>query len=145
MAVPSSCLQFQASFSMCNMDPGLSTINEIYPKKKKKKIGSPRRQFHLQPASPKAKCVAPDRKGPRASGHTCFALSIAKLSNVTSASAMPVARTCLKRHAGNTKDSLCNWVQLRGVNVLLILCGRGSTDLCEDSAIFNRLVHRLFY
>ena len=58
---------------------------------------------------------------------------------------MPGARTHLKRDAGNTENSLCNWVQLTGVNVLLVLCGRGTTDLCEDRTIFNRFVHRLFY
>jgi len=32
----------------------------------------------------------------------------------------PVANTNLKRNLGNTKDSLCDWIQLRGVNVWLI-------------------------
>ena len=82
---------------------------------------SPWRPFYLQPALPKAKYDAPDCKGPRSSGHTCFVLSRAKLSNVSSASGIPVARTCLKRDAGNTKDSLRNWVQLLGVNILLVL------------------------
>src|SRR5258706_5355993 len=85
---------------------------------------SPRRQFHRQPASPKAKYVAPDRKGPRASGQTCFVPSRAKPSNVTSApSGMPAARTHLKCGVGNTDDNLCNWVQLPGVNVFLVLRG----------------------
>ena len=101
-----------------------------------------RRRFHLLLSSPRAKYVAPDRKGPRASGHTWFVLSRAEPSNVTSASGMPVERTYLKRNTGNAEDSLCNWVQLTGVNVLLVLCG--TTDLCEDSAIFNCLVHHLF-
>ena len=39
----------------------------------------------MQPASPKAKYAAHDRKGPRAVGHICFVLSGAKPSNVTSA------------------------------------------------------------
>ena len=39
---------------------------------------SPRRQFRLQLASPKAEYVVPDRKDPRSSGHTCFVLSRAK-------------------------------------------------------------------
>ena len=56
-----------------------------------------------------------------------------------------VARTHLKRDAGNTENSLCNWVQLIGVNFLPVLCRCGITDLCEDSTIFNRLIHRLFH
>jgi len=31
----------------------------------------------------------------------------------------PVANTNLKRSLGNTKDSLCEWIQLQGVSVLL--------------------------
>ena len=58
---------------------------------------------------------------------------------------MPVAMTHLKRDAGNLKDSFYNWVQLIGVNVLFVLSGRGTTDLCEDSTRFNRLVHHPFY
>jgi hypothetical protein len=58
---------------------------------------------------------------------------------------MPVASTNLKRSVGNTEDSLRNWVQLTGVNVLLVLCGDGRTDLCEDSAIFNRSVQAPLY
>jgi len=79
----------------------------------------------LQPASPKAKYAAPDRKVPGASGHTCFVLSRAKSSNVTSASGTLAVRTHLKRGVGNTDDSLCNWVQLPGVNVFLVLRGCG--------------------
>ena len=33
---------------------------------------------------------------------------------------MPVASTNLKRNLGNTEDSLCDWIQLQGVNVLLV-------------------------
>src|SRR5258706_7275915 len=102
---------------------------------------SHRRQFHQQPASPKAKCVAPGRKGPRASGQTCFVLSRAKPPNVTStSSSMQAARTNLESGVGNTDDNLCNWVQLPGVNVFLVLRGCGITDLSEDSAKFERLV-----
>jgi len=32
----------------------------------------------------------------------------------------PAANTSLKRNLGNTKDSLCDWIQLQGVNVLLV-------------------------
>ena len=58
---------------------------------------------------------------------------------------MPAASTHLKRGVGNTNDNLCNWVQLLGVNVFLFLRGCGITDLCEDSANFERIVQRLFY
>ena len=52
-----------------------------------------------------------------------------------------------KRDVGNTKHSLCNWVQLKGVNVLLVLRGftYGGTDLSEDSAILDRPVQGLLY
>ena len=56
---------------------------------------------------------------------------------------MQAMSTDLKREAGNTENSLCNRIQLRDVNILLILCECGTTDLCEDSAIFKRLVHGL--
>ena len=92
-----------------------------------------------------ARYAAPGRKGPRASGHICFVLSRATPSNVTSAFGMPTAGTDLKRGVGNTDDNLCNWVQLPGVNVLLVLRGCGITDLCEGNAKFERLVQRLFY
>ncbi len=32
----------------------------------------------------------------------------------------PEESTNLKRNVGNTKDSLCNWIQLQGVNTLLV-------------------------
>ena len=57
---------------------------------------------------------------------------------------MPMASTNLKCDPGNTEDSLCNWVQLTDVNYLLVLCGRGTTHLRENCAIFNRVIHRLF-
>ena len=75
-----------------------------------------RRRLHLPPFLPKAESVAPDRKDPRVSGRTCFVPSTAKPSSVTSPSDTPVASTNLKRDSGNTKDSLCNWVQLPDVN-----------------------------
>jgi len=31
-----------------------------------------------------------------------------------------VTNTNLKRNLGNTKDSLCDWIQLQGVSVLLV-------------------------
>ena len=58
---------------------------------------------------------------------------------------MQVAITDLKRDAGNTKNSLCNWVELSGVNVLLLPCEYGTTDLCEDGPIFDCSVHGRLY
>ena len=56
---------------------------------------------------------------------------------------MSAARTHLKRDTGNTEESLCNWIELTDVNVLLVLCGWGPTDLCDDSAKLERLIHCL--
>ncbi len=58
---------------------------------------------------------------------------------------MQVASTNLKRDTGNTKNSLCNWIQLAGVNVLLLLCDYGTTDLCEGGPILNCPVDGLLY
>ena len=101
-----------------------------------------RKRCHWQPVSPKAKYAATDRKGSRAPGHTCFVPSRATRQTLL----LPlvcalVARTDLKHDNGNTEDCLCNWVQLTGVNVFLVLYGWVTTDLCDDSTIFNRLVH----
>src|SRR5258706_15755815 len=104
-----------------------------------------RRRFHLPTSSPKAKYAAPDRKGPKAIGHTCFVPSRAKPSCVTSTPDMPGASANLKRDHGNTEDSLRNWVQLSGVNFLLVPCGSRTTYLREDCAIVNRPVHRLLH
>ena len=54
------------------------------------------------------------------SGRTYFVPSRAKRSNVTSASDASVASTHLKRDTGNTEDGLRDWVQLKGVSVLLV-------------------------
>ena len=54
---------------------------------------------------------------------------------------MQVASTNLNRGPGNTKNSLYNWVQLTGVNVLLVLYEYGTNDLCGDGPIFICLVH----
>ena len=67
-----------------------------------------------------------------------------KPSRVTSKSDVQAESTNLKRDAGNTENSLRNWVQLIGVNILLLLCEYGTTNLCEDSSIFNYPVHGLF-
>jgi hypothetical protein len=53
-------------------------------------------------------------------GRTRFVSSGAKWSSVTSASDTPVARTNLKGNLGNTEDSLHGWIQLQGVNLLLV-------------------------
>ena len=68
-----------------------------------------------------------------------------KPGGVTSAPDMLAASTNLKRDRGNTEDSLRNWVQLSGVNILRVPCGGRTTYLCEDSAIFNRPTQRLLY
>ena len=94
--------------------------------------------------SPKAECTAPGCKDPRASGHTCFVPSTAKPLSITSPSNMQMARTNLKCDLGNTKDSLSDQVQLTVVNSLLVVCGSGMTNLCENSAIFNHVVDHLF-
>ena len=60
----------------------------------------------MPPSLPEATSAVPDRKGPRAVGHTCFVPSKAKPSSVTSASDMPVVRTNLGRDLGNAEDSL---------------------------------------
>ena len=54
---------------------------------------------------------------------------------------MQVVSTYLERDTGNTKNSLCNWVRLPGVSVLLVLCEHGTTDLCEARAMFIDPVH----
>jgi len=52
---------------------------------------------------------------------------------------MPVASTNLKRNFGNTEDSLCDWIQLQGVNVLLVSTWK--THLCEYNPIFDCVLH----
>ena len=47
--------------------------------------------------------------------------------------------TNIKCDSGNTEDGLCNWIQLEGVNRLLVPLGR--TDLCEYDSEFNDRVH----
>jgi hypothetical protein len=54
------------------------------------------------------------------SGRTCFVPSGAKCSSITSVVDTPVASTNLKRNLGNTEGSLRDWIQLQGVNVLLV-------------------------
>ena len=77
-------------------------------------------------------------------GHlVIFVLFLQELNRqaLPSASEMQVANTYLKCDTGNTKDGLCNRIQLRDVSTLVILREWGTTDFCKDSAIFNRLVH----
>ncbi len=75
--------------------------------------------------------------------HTCSVPLTAEPSSVTFASDMQGASTNLKCDPGNTKKRLCNWVTLTGVKILLVLCEYGTTDFCEDSAIYNCPVHGL--
>ena len=123
----------------------LSALLQTFAGSTVSKCLSLRRRFHPPPFSPKVKYAAPDRRGLKAFDHTCFVPSGANPWSVTSVSDMPGVSTNLKRGFGNTKDSLFNCVQLSGVNLLLVLCGSRRTYLCEDSAIFNRPVHRLLY
>jgi len=58
---------------------------------------------------------------------------------------MKVASTYIKRDAGNTNKSLCNWVELKGINILLVLCEYWTTDPCDDGDIFNCPVDRFLY
>ena len=74
-----------------------------------------------------------------------FLQELNESSSVTSVSDMPLASTNLKSDLGNTEDSLCNWIELLGVNFPLVLCGSRIAYLGEDSAIFNRPVHSLLY
>ena len=53
-------------------------------------------------------------------GRICFVPSRAKWPSVTFAPDTPVASTNLKRDAGNTEDSLGDWIQLKRVNDLLV-------------------------
>ena len=48
---------------------------------------------------------------------------------------MQAESTNLKRDTGNTEDRLCDRVQLKGVNVLLVPSER--TDLREYCSVFN--------
>ena len=52
-----------------------------------------------------------------ASGRICFVPSRAKRSSINGFSDMAVASTNLKRDAGNTEESFCEWIQLKDVNV----------------------------
>jgi len=52
------------------------------------------------------------------SGRTRF--SRAERTSVTSAADTPGASTNLKRNLGNTEGSLRDWIQLQGVNALLV-------------------------
>jgi len=55
------------------------------------------------------------------SDRICSVLSRARRSGVTSASDTPAGSTNLKRDLGNTKDSLCDWIQLKGVDIVLLV------------------------
>ena len=54
---------------------------------------------------------------------------------------MLVVSTNLKRESSNVEDGLCSWVQLTVVNILLIPSGCETTDLRDDNAIVNYVIH----
>jgi len=58
---------------------------------------------------------------------------------VTSASDTLIVSTNLERDFGDTERSLRNFVQLKGVNTVLVPYGR--TDLCEFSPDFKDRIH----
>ena len=58
---------------------------------------------------------------------------------------MQAASTYLERDAGNTKSSLCDFVKLPDINILLVLYGYGTIYLCEVGATFNCFVDGFLY
>ncbi len=52
-----------------------------------------------------------------ASGRICFVLSRAKQSSISSALDPRAGSTNIKCDTGNTEDSLCDRVQLEGINL----------------------------
>src|SRR5258706_10668962 len=89
--------------------------------------GSPSPRFlslhtrhRLRPSSPKVEFVAIGPRGPMASGRICFAPSRAKQSSVSPVLDTPAADTNLKCDTSKTEDSLCNRIQLEGVNLPLV-------------------------
>ena len=52
---------------------------------------------------------------------------------------MQVASTNLKREAGNTKDGFCDWVQLRNVNILLVILNMGQLTSAKTAPYFIAL------
>ena len=67
-----------------------------------------------------AKCVAIDPGGSTAFRRICFVPSRAGEMSISSAPDTPAASTNLKRDAGKTEYSLCDGVQLEGVNTSLV-------------------------
>jgi hypothetical protein len=53
-------------------------------------------------------------------GRTLFVSSGAKWLSITAAADTSVTSTDLKRNLGNTEGSPRDWIQLQGVNVLLV-------------------------
>ena len=98
-----------------------------------------RRRHLLRPSSPKVKYAATDPGAPTASGRIWFVPSITTQSSVSSVPDAEAAGTNLKRNTSKTKDGLCDRIQLECVNPLLVSIRE--TDLCEDSPVFNSLVH----
>ena len=69
---------------------------------------------------PKGKCTTTDPRGWLESGHICFAPSRAKISSISSVPNTLAMGTDLKRDISKHEDSLCNRVQLGGVDLLLV-------------------------
>jgi len=97
--------------------------------------------FHLRPCLQKMKCTAIGPKGALASGCICFVPAGAKQLGITTASDVLIVSTNLKRDFGNTEHSLCDAVQLGGVNALQVPYGR--TDLPKCNPKFNYLLYVL--
>ena len=66
-----------------------------------------------------AKCTAADPRGLMVSGHICFAPSRPGYLSISSVPDVLMMSTYFKCDTGKTKDSLCNRIQLGGVNILL--------------------------
>ena len=73
------------------------------------------------------------------SGRVCSVPLKAGRSSITLVYGALVASTNLKCDAGETEDSLRDWVQLEDVNGRLP--SYGMAHLCKDSSVFNGLVY----
>ena len=70
-----------------------------------------------RPSFPKAICAAVDPRAPKASGHICFVPSRAGQSSISFVPDTLAVGPNLKRNTSKTEDSLCNRIQLEGVNL----------------------------
>jgi hypothetical protein len=86
------------------------------------------KRFHPQQCSQTPEYASAYLQARAAFGRICFALSRPRRSNVTTASDTPVSITNLKRCFGNAEDSLGDWIQLNGFNVLLSVLMGGLTS-----------------